>query len=38
MFLGADGTRSHGSEGGRAWQRAWELVDNLSITCYVVAS
>ena len=26
-------TRSHGSEGGRARERAWELVDFLSITC-----
>ena len=26
-------TRSHGSEGGRARERAWELVDVWSITC-----
>ena len=26
-------TRSHGSEGGRARERAWELVDLWSITC-----
>ena len=29
------GTRSHGSEGGRARQRAWELVHFWSITCLV---
>ena len=26
-------TRSHGSEGGRARERAWELVDFWSTTC-----
>ena len=30
------GTRSHGSEGGHAQQRAWELVNFWAITCCAI--